>query len=79
MTAAAVGESLRRHGGELLEAVTIFDEYRGAGLPSGRRSVAFRLTFRAAERTLRDAEVDAVVERVLNALANELDVRLRTT
>lgn len=65
--------------GPLLESVEVVDEYRGAGVPAGCRSVAFRLVFRAADRTLRDAEVDAVVSRILTTLQRELDVGLRTT
>lgn len=64
--------------GPLLESVQVVDEYRGAGVAAGRRSVAFRLAFRSAERTLRDKEVDAAVARALTALERELDVTLRT-
>jgi len=49
--------------------VTAFDEYRGSQVPEGRKSVAFALTFRSAERTLTDAEVDAQLEAVRSALA----------
>ena len=52
-------------------------DYRGAELPAGVRSVAFRLTFRAPDRTLRDTEVDQTEARLLAALAEELDVRRR--
>ena len=51
--------------GALLEAVIIESDYRGAELPPGRRSVAFRLTFRAPDRTLRDAEIDEAEGRIL--------------
>jgi len=68
---------LRRGGGELLERVDIESDYRGAELPAGTRSVAFRLTFRAADRTLRDAEVDQVEARLLGALAGELGIQRR--
>ena len=44
-------------------------------LPAGVRSVAFRLTFRAPDRTLRDAEVDQAETRLLAALAEELGVQ----
>ena len=49
----------------------------GAELPAGARSVAFRLRFRAPDRTLRDAEVDQTETRLLAALADELGVRRR--
>jgi phenylalanyl-tRNA synthetase beta chain len=70
-------EVLRRVGGDLLEAISIESDYRGPELPAGVRSVAFRLTFRAADRTLRDPEVDAIEARMLAALTTELGIRRR--
>jgi len=66
----------RRHA---LQGVSVVDEYRGAGLPEGRRSVAVRLTFRAADRTLTDAEVDLAIGRLCTSLERELDITLRST
>jgi phenylalanyl-tRNA synthetase beta chain len=78
MSAAKVEDVIRRHAGDLLERVMLFDEFRGAGLPSGTRSVAWRLTFRHPERTLRDKEVSGRREKLLRALEEELGVRQRT-
>ncbi|MGQ0714333.1 MAG: YtpR family tRNA-binding protein [Gemmatimonadaceae bacterium] len=79
MPVAQVEAVLRRHAGELLERLALFDEFRGGGLPAGMRSVAWRLTFRHAERTLRDKEVTGRREKLLRALEEELGVRQRTT
>lgn len=76
-TAGQVEAVLQRVGGGLLETVSIESDYRGAELPAGTRSVAFRLTFRAPDRTLRDAEIDAGESRMLAALESELGVRRR--
>jgi phenylalanyl-tRNA synthetase beta chain len=76
-TAAQVEGMIRRTGGALLERVEVESDYRGAELPAGVRSVAFGLTFRAPDRTLRDAEVDQTETRLLAALAEELGVRRR--
>jgi phenylalanyl-tRNA synthetase beta chain len=76
--AAKVEAVIREHAGELLERVVLFDEFRGAGLPAGTRSVAWRLTFRHPERTLRDKEVSGRREKLLRALEEELGVRQRT-
>ncbi len=73
----AVEELLRRVGGELLEQVSVESDYRGPERPPETRSVAFRLTFRSPDRTLRDAEVDAVETRLLAGLAADLGVRRR--
>jgi phenylalanyl-tRNA synthetase beta chain len=72
-----VKEVLGRVGGELLESVVIESDYRGAELEAGTRSVAFRLTFRAADRTLRDSDVDAIEARMLATLSTELGIRRR--
>jgi phenylalanyl-tRNA synthetase beta chain len=61
----------------LLERVDVESDYRGAELPAGSRSVAFRLTFRAPERTLRDSEVEESEVRILAALGTELGIQRR--
>ena len=72
-----VEDLLRRVGGVLLESVEIESDYRGPELPPNTRSVAFRLTFRAPDRTLRDAEVDEIEKRLLSALHNEMKIQRR--
>ena len=76
-TVRQVDELVQRVGGVLLESVSIESDYRGPELPPGRRSVAFRLTFRAVDRTLRDPEVDAIEARMLATLTAELGIRRR--
>jgi phenylalanyl-tRNA synthetase beta chain len=68
VTADEVGETVRAAGGALLESIRLFDLYRGEGVAEGVRSLAWRLLFRAPDRTLTDAEVDGAVARVLEAL-----------
>ncbi len=77
VTAERVLELIGESAGELLEAVDLFDLYRGEGIPGGTRSIAFRLRFRAPDRTLKDREVDAKVEAVLGRLKEELGVEAR--
>ncbi len=64
---AAVEASLRDGAGSLLESIALFDVYTGDQVDAGAKSLAFRLTFRAADRTLRTEEVndarDAAVAR----------------
>jgi phenylalanyl-tRNA synthetase beta chain len=79
MPVVDVEKVIRKHAGELLESLVLFDEFRGPGLPAGVRSVAWRLTFRHAERTLRDKEVTGRREGLLRALEEELGVRQRTS
>ena len=76
-TAQQITELLRRVGAGLLESVAVQSDYRGPEIRPGTRSVAFRLTFRAPDRTLRDPEVDAIEQRMLATLVSELAVQRR--
>ncbi|HTS89030.1 MAG TPA: phenylalanine--tRNA ligase subunit beta [Gemmatimonadales bacterium] len=76
---AEVIRVMRQTGGRLLEAVEVMSEFRAPALGEDRRAVQFRLTMRAADRTVRDEEVDALVGRLLKALERELDAKLRTS
>jgi len=75
--AADVAAAIRAAGGALLESAEPFDLYAGKGVPADRRSIAFRLRFRAPDRTLTDAEVDTAVRRVLQQLNDNLGVEQR--
>jgi phenylalanyl-tRNA synthetase beta chain len=77
--AAKVESVLRSSGGDLLEACALFDEFRGAGVPTGSRSLAWRLTFRHPERTLKEKEIDGRRARLLESLASQLGVVPRAT
>ena len=70
---------IKETGGQLLESVALFDIYRGKQVPEGQKSVAFSLTYRAADRTLTDEEVDRLHPKVLGALKEKLDAVLRDT
>ena len=78
LSAADVERVLRTSGGEMLESLELFDEFRGTGVPDGVRSLAWRLTFRHPERTLRDKEIDGRRAQLLKSLENQLGVKPRT-
>lgn len=75
--AADVERVLRAFGGDTLEQVTLFDEFRGGDLPAGARSLAWRVVLRDPARTLRDKEVAGRRQKLLQALERELGVRPR--
>ena len=77
VASAAVVQVIQQAAGDLLEAVRITAEFRGAALREDRRSVTYRLTYRAPDRTLRDADVDASEAKVLSALERELKLSRR--
>jgi phenylalanyl-tRNA synthetase beta chain len=69
VAAAAVRDAILRGGGELLRSAEVFDLYEGEQLGEGRRSLALRLEFRGADRTLTDEEVAGVRTAIESALA----------
>src|SRR2546427_3024397 len=74
-TAAEIEAKLAEAAGPLLRRVTLFDVFR---FPDGRRSLAWRLTFQAEDRTLTDDEVNRVQERITEALRGTFGVTLRS-
>jgi phenylalanyl-tRNA synthetase beta chain len=77
VAAAAIVATIKESGSDLLEQVRAFDEYHGAQVPQGHKSVAFTLTFRSPERTLTDAEVEKVMSEIKLALENTHRARFR--
>ena len=77
VTVAAAEEVIRASAGKLLRDVRLFDIYRGTGIPEGKKSMAFSLELRADDRTLTDADSEAVMSKVLAAVAGKLDAQLR--
>ena len=77
VTVAQVEDVITGSAGKLLRGVKLFDIYRGAGVPEGKKSMAFSLELRADDRTLTDADSEGVVAKVLSALADKLNATLR--
>ena len=73
----SVIESIRRAAGKTLEDAKLFDLFRGAQVGSGKKSAAFALTFRAADRTLTDAEVNASFDKIVKACETAHGAKLR--
>jgi phenylalanyl-tRNA synthetase beta chain len=67
--AARLESALRRGAGELLESVSLLDIYRGDQVGPGRKSLAYRLVFRAPDRTLTTKEVNGLRDQGTAAAA----------
>ena len=78
ITVAEIEKAIAKAGKDLLESVELFDEYRGDNVPKGQRSLAFRLVYRTSDRTLTDAEVEPVHNKVREALVEKFGVSLRS-
>jgi phenylalanyl-tRNA synthetase beta chain len=76
--AGDVAAAIRSHAGDTLTALHLFDVYRGAPLGQDEKSLAYRLTFRAPDRTLEEAEVEAAIAAITDGLGTEVGARIRT-
>lgn len=59
------------------ESVRIFDVYQGAGLPGGKKSLALSMSFRAADRTLKDKEVNAAFDGIQKLITEKTNYQIR--
>ncbi|HWQ16006.1 MAG TPA: phenylalanine--tRNA ligase subunit beta [Roseiflexaceae bacterium] len=75
--AAQVEAAIRKYAGPLLERVTLFDVFEGEALGAGRRSLTYRLTFRAPDRTLSDAELSKVRQKIIRGLEHDVQAVVR--
>jgi phenylalanyl-tRNA synthetase beta chain len=75
--AGAVQAAVEGAGGELLDRTSLFDVFRGGVIPEGRKSLAFALEFRAADRTLTDEEVEPAITAIVDRSRSEFGAELR--
>ncbi|MFW6677997.1 phenylalanine--tRNA ligase subunit beta [Lacrimispora sp. AGF001] len=71
-----IEEVIEQRGGKILENYELFDIYEGAQILAGFKSVAYSITFRAADHTLEEQEVSGVMKKILNGL-QALGIELR--
>ncbi|MDP8999205.1 MAG: phenylalanine--tRNA ligase subunit beta [Myxococcota bacterium] len=76
--AGDLARAVRIAAGDLAEEVTLFDRFAGGSIPSGHASLALRVVYRAADRTLTDAEVDARHAQVVAEIQSRFGGRIRT-
>ena len=69
--------AIRKGARGLLKEVSLFDIYRGANIPAGKKSVAFSLVLRSDDRSLTAEEADADVKVILETLEQECGAVLR--
>ena len=75
--AASMQAAIEKAAGSILEAVKLFDVYKGKGIPEGKKSVAYSLSMRAPDRTLTDEECDKAMKQALAALEKDFGAVLR--
>ncbi len=76
VTAGEVEEVIRKKAGKILESYELFDIYEGSQLLKGYKSLAYKIVFRAQDRTLTDDEAGKAMDKIISSLA-EKEVVLR--
>jgi phenylalanyl-tRNA synthetase beta chain len=76
-TVGEIGEAIRTASGEKLVSLELFDVYEGENVPQGKKSLAFSLEIQSRERTLADADIEALLKRVVTHLEKDHGAVLR--
>ncbi len=77
VTSKDIEVNIKKAGGSLLSSSEVFDIYTGKGIPEGKKSIAYSLTFASQNRTLTDDEINKAVEKIIERLEKELKAELR--
>ena len=77
ITSQEIIQTVLSCGGELMDEVRFFDLYRGDQIPIGYKGLAYSLSYRASNRTLKDDEVTKVHNRISRGLKERLGARIR--
>jgi phenylalanyl-tRNA synthetase beta chain len=75
---ALTAEAARHAAASIVQAIVLFDEYRGKGLEADEKSLAFRFSLQDTQSTLRDDVVDAVMTALAEAAKQQHGARLRS-
>ena len=75
--AGDIENMLEQRGGKILESYQLFDVYEGAQIKAGYKSMAYSIVFRDHDRTLEEADITAVMKKILNGLTS-LGIELRS-
>jgi phenylalanyl-tRNA synthetase beta chain len=75
----AVFDAISARKPPIVQSVRLFSLYRGPGVASGSKSLAFRVVMQHTERTLTDAEADAARDALVALLGEKFSAKLRTS
>lgn len=77
VSAGDLMEAIRSKAGKLLQTLDIFDVFEGDSLGTGKKSIAFRLTFLDPNKTLNIKEVEPIINRIVKLLNKQFGAQLR--
>ncbi len=69
---------IKNRGEPLIEAASVFDQYLGAPIPDGKKSLAYKISYRAEERTLTDSEVNTLHQSLVEQIGQLFGAQLRS-
>ncbi|NUN70359.1 MAG: phenylalanine--tRNA ligase subunit beta [Bacteroidetes bacterium] len=78
VSVASIEQQIRTSGAPAVTSVTLFDVFEGKSVGEGKKSIAFSLTLNATEKTLTDAEIDAVLSSVITSVTDTFGATLRS-
>jgi phenylalanyl-tRNA synthetase beta chain len=78
LPAERVADLIRQTGGKVVSSVRLFDVYRGEKIGSGKKSLAYSITYQAADKTLSDKDVAGIRTHILRRLEHDLGALLRS-
>lgn len=73
-----IEDIIKSHGTYILEDVKLFDIYSGDQIEEGKKSMAYTMDYRAADRTLKEAEIEEIQKELIADLKVKLDAELRS-
>ena len=77
VTSKEVEMNIKKAGGSLLTKIEVFDVYEGTGIPEGKKSIAYALTFEKADRTLTDEEISGAMDKIIDFVEKKMGAELR--
>jgi len=77
VSSAEIVEEIGATAPRLIESVALFDHYQGDQIPAGQKSLAFSIRLRAPDKTLKDKQADALIEKILKRLGDRFGAQLR--
>ena len=77
ITSKEVEMNIKKAGGSLLTNIEVFDVYEGTGIPEGKKSIAYTLTFEKSDRTLTDEEISTTMEKIIEFAEKKNGAELR--
>ncbi|MFA5779181.1 MAG: phenylalanine--tRNA ligase subunit beta [Elusimicrobiota bacterium] len=76
-TADEITGVIKKEGADMLSDIKLFDFYSGEQIKEGHKSLAFRMTFRRQDRTLKDEEVNTAIKKIISQLEKKFNAKIR--